>query len=127
MKIAVARPAAPAPTTAICALRDGRILGGEVQPRPSWVAGPHQPSSSNRLCSSTQRVCTSSDVCERLEPLRAARFGDDDLEARTLGRGAHFALHGLRAPLEEVEHRLIPDRDGRLAAVRESWWRARRR
>jgi hypothetical protein len=53
MKIAVARPAAPAPTTAMSVVwaltAERRARRPIAQPRPSWVAGPHHPSSAKRL------------------------------------------------------------------------------
>ena len=114
-KIAVARPAAPAPTTATCILRDGGLSpAGFSRARPGW-RGP------TSLRPRTACAVRPSGVHfvgrgERLEALRAARFGDDDLEARALGRRPHFALHRLAAALEEVEHR--PCLPGRIPAIR---------
>ena len=127
-KMAVARPAAPAPTIATSQIRSSTgcsCYSGEL------AEGPTRRSSSAAVLRRGAPPSFSFKPAVKFHPAivdllgggkafdldRSCRVGDHDFVARPIGLRSHFTLNGLVAALEEVKH--APDYCTALDAARE--------
>src|SRR3990172_568150 len=124
VKIAVARPAAPAPTIATSVSYGSwelEVGGWELSTLPAAVlrGGPPPPVLRERLVQLEPPLVHLVRCRESLGSLLSVSLGDDDLVSRSVRRDAHFTLDGFVSLLEEIEHgRIITS--PQLAARRES-------
>jgi len=112
-KIAVARPAAPAPTTVIshlCSTTKLRRLTFQAKGRvtdsaPSILSGRSPPSFAFKPMMNFHPAVVNFVGCGKAFYANGAgRISNDDFVTRAVGLRSDFALNGLVAALEEVEH-----------------------